>query len=104
MRTVLIDTFIVPGESRSAFVERARSVQGFIKTLPGFVEGFLYERTAGDGRTNFITTAVWESEELFEDAKNAVAEEFQRSGFNPKESLKALGIESERAVYLRTPY
>jgi heme-degrading monooxygenase HmoA len=104
MEKILVDTFIVPQESRSAFLERARKAQGFIKTLPGFVEGFLHEKTEGTSRTNFMSMAVWESEEAFDNAKKAVASEFQRSGFNPQESLKTLKIESERAVCWRTPY
>lgn len=44
MEIVLIDTFVVPQESRAAFLEGARKVQSFIRTLPGFVEGFLYEK------------------------------------------------------------
>ena len=44
METILIDEFIVPEESRAAFLEAARKTQSLIKTLPGFVEGFLYEK------------------------------------------------------------
>ena len=40
MEKVLVDAFIVPEESREAFLEGARRVQRFLKTLPGFVEGF----------------------------------------------------------------
>jgi heme-degrading monooxygenase HmoA len=104
MQKVLIDTFVVPPESQSKFLERTRTVQSFLKTLPGFVEGFLYERTDGPSRFNFVTTAVWESEAAFENAKKAVAAEFQRLGFNPQEIVKKLGIETERAVCNRAPY
>jgi hypothetical protein len=51
-----------------------------------------------------VTTAVWESEAAFENAKKAVAAEFQRLGFNPQEMVKKLGIETERAVCNRAPY
>jgi len=104
MQTVLIDTFIVPEESQAAFLERSRTVQRFLKTLPGFVEGFLYEKTSGDGRHNFITTAVWESDAAYENAKKAVAAEFQRLGFNLDDTRKKLRIEAERAVFSRSPY
>jgi peptide methionine sulfoxide reductase MsrB len=69
MEKVLIDTFIVPEESKAEFLEGARKVERFIGTLPGFVEGFLYEKKDGESRCNFLTTAVWESEEAFEIAK-----------------------------------
>jgi heme-degrading monooxygenase HmoA len=104
MEKVLIDTFVVPEESKAAFLERARKVQRFIRTLPGFVEGFLYEKKDGESHHNFVTTAVWESEEAFENAIRAVAIEFQKQGFNREEATKTLKIESVRSTYERSPY
>jgi heme-degrading monooxygenase HmoA len=104
MQKVLIDTFTVPEESKSAFLERAQKVQRFLKTLPGFVEGFLYEQTDGQTRFNFVTTAVWEDEEAYENAHKAVAAEFAKTGFTRQETQRALKIESERGIYSRTPY
>ena len=104
MEKVLIDAFVVPEESKAAFLEGARQAQSFLRTLPGFVEGFLYEKQDGESRNNFFTTAVWKDEEAFENAKNAVAAEFQRRGFNPQERRKALKIEMVRSTYERTPY
>jgi|ERR1700730_7960215 heme-degrading monooxygenase HmoA len=74
------------------------------RTLPGFVEGFLYEKKDGESRHNFLTTVVWENEEAFENAKRAVAIEFQKQGFNPQETTKTLKIESVRSTYERSPY
>jgi len=104
MQKVLIDTFIVPDESKSTFLERSRHVQAFLRTLPGFVEGFLHEKVDGAGRFNVVTTAVWESDAAYENARKLAAEEFQRTGFNPQETMKQLRIEVERAVYTRSPY
>jgi heme-degrading monooxygenase HmoA len=87
-----------------SFLERAHEVQNLLKTLPGFVEGFLYEKKDGESRYNYMTTAVWENEEVFENAKRAVATEFKKQGFDPQETRKKLKIESERAVYERSPY
>jgi heme-degrading monooxygenase HmoA len=60
VQKVLIDLFVVPEESRSEFLKAAHSAQNFIKTLPGFVEGFLYEKQDGGSRYNVATTAVWQ--------------------------------------------
>jgi hypothetical protein len=51
-----------------------------------------------------MTTAVWENEEAFENAKKAVAAEFKKQGVDPREATKKLNIESVRAVYERSPY
>ena len=104
MQKVLIDVFVVPKESKSTFLDRSRQVQEFLRTLPGFVEGFLHEKIEGSGRFNVVTTAVWESEAAYEYAKKATAGEFKKTGFNPQEMMKRLKIEVERAVYHRSPY
>lgn len=104
MEKVLVDASIVPEESRAEFLEGARRVQRFLKTLPGFVEGFLLERTDGESRYNFLTTAVWKDGDAFESAKRAVAQEFKRQGYDPVETRKKLKIESTRSAYERSPY
>ena len=104
MQKVLIDAFVVPHESKSEFLDRSRQVQAFLRTLPGFVEGFLHERVEGNGRFNVVTTAVWESEAAYENARKSTTEEFQKVGFNPQETMKKLKVEVERAVFSRSPY
>jgi heme-degrading monooxygenase HmoA len=104
MEIVLIDKFVVPEESRPEFLEAVHLSSGFLRTLPGFVEGFVYEKTDGDSRYNIMTTAVWADAEAFQNAKKAVAAEFQKRGFNPPEIMKKLRVEIERAVFNRSPY
>ena len=104
MEKVLIDELIVPEESKAAFLEGARKVQSFIRTLPGFVEGFIYEKKDGESPHNFLTTAVWESEEALENAKTAVAVEFKKRGYDPQETAKRLKVVRLRSTYERSPY
>ena len=104
MQIILVDKINVPAESKATFLERAYRVQRFIKTLPGFVEGFLYEKEAGESAHNYMTTAVWESEEAFQNAQKLVAAEYKKQGFNPQEFRNQLGITSERDVYKRSAY
>lgn len=104
METVLVDTFTVPAGARSVFLTRARRMQSFIKTLPGFVEGFLYEPLDTESQHHILTIAVWESTAAFEAAKQAVAAENQRQGVNPQALNQQLGIEFTRVLYERSPY
>jgi heme-degrading monooxygenase HmoA len=104
MEVVLIDKFSVPEESKGEFLEAVRSSATFLRALPGFVEGFVYERTDGESRHNVVTTAVWKDEEAFQNAKKSAAEEFKRVSFNPPEIMKKLNVEIERGVYRRSPY
>jgi len=104
MEIVVIDTFVVPGESRTAFLETSGAIQAVIKTLPGFVEGYIYERTAGDARHNLVTTAVWTDEDAFEGAKKEIPARLRALGINPQETMKALDVHLERGLYTRLPY
>jgi len=104
MEVVLIDKFIVPDESKATFLAEVRKSSGFLRTLPGFVEGYVYESTDGGRRHNVVTTAVWQNEEAFQSAKKSAAVEFQRIGFDPPEIMKKLKVEIERGVYRRSPY
>ena len=72
--------------------------------MPGFVEGFVYEKTDGESRHNVLTTAVWLDEEAFQNARKSAAEGFKKIGCTPAEIMKNLNVEIERAVYRRSPY
>jgi heme-degrading monooxygenase HmoA len=104
VEVVLMDKFVVPDESKAAFLTEVRKSAAFLRTLSGFVEGFVYESTDGGSRHNIVTTAVWKDEDAFQNAKKSAAEEFQRIGFNPSEIMKMLKVEIERGVYRRSPY
>ena len=104
MEVVLIDKFIVPEESKAAFLAEVRKSSAFLRTLPGFVEGFVYESIDGGNRHNVVTTAVWKDEEAFQNAKKSAAEGFRKIGFNPPEIMKNLKVEIEKGVYRRSPY
>lgn len=100
----MIDTFVVPEDSKARFLEEVRKSAAFLRTLPGFVEGFICEKTDGGSRNDVVTTAIWKDEEAFQNAKASAAEGFKKVGFNPAESMKDLKIEMGRAVYRRSPY
>ncbi len=104
MEVVLIDKFIVPEQSKDAFLEAVRRSAAFLRTLPGFVEGFVYEKRDGESQHNVVTTAVWKDEEAFQNAKKSAAEGFKMIGFNPPEIMKSLRVQIERAVYRRSAY
>jgi hypothetical protein len=104
VQIVLIDAFVVPDESKAAFLETSRAIQDVLKRLPGFVEGFLHEKRAGDRRYDIVTTAVWEDEKAFENAKRVIPMRLQKSNINPGARMKALNVQIERGVYTRSSY
>src|SRR4051794_35168368 len=65
---VLIDSLFVPESSMEAFLQRVPQSAQILKTLPGFIDGFVYEKKSGDTDVNIVTTAVWRDEKAFENA------------------------------------
>src|SRR5215469_8708475 len=98
MEVVLIDTFVVPEESKARFLEEIKKSSTFLRTLPGFVEGWVYEKTDGASSSNVVTTAVWKDEQAYAEARKAAVEAFDRIGFHPQEIMKDLHIQMDRAV------
>ena len=104
MEKVLIDQFIVPEPALAEFLDAVRKLPPFLRTLPGFVEGYIYQKKSGPGRYNVITTAVWASEDAYLAARKAAEAEYRRLNFNPQEIIGRLGVQMERAEYDRTSY
>ena len=104
MEIVLIDAFAVPEESKPALLETSRAVQNVLKTLPGFVEGFVYEKRTGDGHHNVVTTTVWKDESAFENARNVVPARLRELGIDTAGRMKALNVQIERGVFTRSAY
>ena len=94
MEIVLIDKFIVPEESKDAFLEAVRRSAAFLRTLPGFVEGFVYEKRDGESQHNVVTTAVWKDEQAFQNARKSAVEGFKKIGFDPPEIMKSLKVQN----------
>ena len=64
----------------------------------------LIEKTNGDSEYNFITMAVWESEEAFANAGRAIWAAFQKEGFNPQEAHEKLRVKRIQSEYTRAAY
>ena len=104
METILIDQFLVPQAAVAEFLERVHFSASIVKSRPGFVEGYVYQRAVDDAQVNVITTAVWASESAMQDARKSIADEFTRIGFDPPAIMQRLGVQMQRASYHRSPY
>lgn len=94
-----VDKFVVPTEARSEFLSRVRDTHALLKTLPGFVQDWIFEQTGGPGRFNLVTTVEWSSQDAIERAKADVSALHQRTGFNAGELMARLGITADVGVY-----
>jgi heme-degrading monooxygenase HmoA len=98
-RVYRVDHFRVPDAAYGEFLGRLRETHRFLRTLPGFIEDRVLEKTDGPGRFNFVTMAVWESAAAVAAAKSAVTAWRATTGFDPQEMLARLGIEADFASY-----
>lgn len=104
MEKVLIDLFVVPEENLAQFMEAVRTTTPFLRSLPGYVEGWIYTKKSESGAYNVVTTAVWADEEAYLAAKQAAQEEYRRIDFNPQDVIKKLGVQMERGEFSREAY
>ena len=78
MEIVLIDTFVVPDESKAEFLETSRAIQDVLKRLPGFVEGFLQSRCMRTGRVWAKVATIAGSLRRHENAVGAIPDGWSR--------------------------
>jgi len=101
MKQVLIDRFTVPSGAVTEFLNRMKINRQFIRQQPGFVEDNAYRQIGGDGEYHFVTVAVWESAGAINNARQAVAAEYKREGFDMPAMIARLQIKMDRAIYER---
>lgn len=99
MKHILIDKITVPRSSLPEFIRRMSINRKFIKTLPGFIEDNVYQSTGNTDMLQYVTVAIWESEDAIQKAKNAVQAEYRRENFDMPAMLARLGIKIDRGIY-----
>jgi AraC-like DNA-binding protein len=65
MEIVVIDSLVVPEESKERFLQRVHQTAEVLKKVPGFVEGYVHEKKSGESDVNIVTAAVWKDVEHF---------------------------------------
>jgi heme-degrading monooxygenase HmoA len=94
-----IDKFKVPKSARNEFIQGMQITHQLLRTLPGFIQDFVFEQISGVGEFNFVTVVVWKSANALESAKSAVMAKHEEIGFNPKELFSRLEIKADLANY-----
>lgn len=94
-----IDKFLVPSAGIAEFKQRVAANRRFIKTLPGFIADAAYEYFDEQHNLVYVTIAQWENKAAVASAKEQVAAEYKRTGFDMPAMIKRLGISMDRGVY-----
>lgn len=94
-----IDKFTVPDPARAEFIDKVCITHELLKTLPGFIQDFVFEQIGGPGTFNFVTMAVWENADALEVAKRVVLAKHEEIGLKPDEMFERLKIKADVAIY-----
>ncbi|HET9155764.1 MAG TPA: antibiotic biosynthesis monooxygenase family protein [Myxococcaceae bacterium] len=98
-----IDVFAVPDSARSEFQAAMTRNLAFLRTRPGFRGHEVFERTAGPGRYDVVTVAVWESQAAMDRAAAGVRDYYREIGFDPAHFMAERGIAGEVATFRAVP-
>lgn len=96
---VFIDKFVIPPSGKNEFLDRMTINRNFIRNLDGFIRDDVYERTDDSGNIIVMTIAIWENEEVLDQAKKRVQKKYQEEKFDMKEMFDRLNITMERNTY-----
>ncbi len=94
-----IDKFIVPAAAREEFLVNVMMTHKVLEAQDGFIGHEVLEQIAGPGEFNFVTIARWESADVVERVKAAVAAAHKAANFDPQAMFARLGIRADIASY-----
>ena len=100
-RVYRVDNFSVPGQARSAFLDKVQKTHEALREVEGFVQDFILEQTAGPSEFNVVTIVVWESAKAVERARDAVAARHREMNFDPREMYAKLEIKANVGTYTK---
>ncbi|MBB3655252.1 heme-degrading monooxygenase HmoA [Rhizobium sp. BK650] len=94
-----VDKFVVPAAAREEFLVNVMRTHKVLEAQDGFIGHEVLEQIAGPGEFNFVTIARWESADVVERVKAAVATAQRAANFDPQEMFARLGIRADIASY-----
>ena len=100
--SVFIDKIVVPAAHTTEFVTRMKETQQFLHTLRGFISQTTYQRTDADGNSVFLSATVWQDKAAIDNAQEALAAEYKRTGFDRAAYNKKMNIIREGGDIYKT--
>jgi heme-degrading monooxygenase HmoA len=94
-----VDKFVVPAAAREEFLVNVMMTHKLLEAQDGFIDQKVLEQVAGPGEFNFVTIAQWESADVVERVRAAVAAAHKAANFDPQQMFARLGIRADMASY-----
>jgi hypothetical protein len=98
-----INNFIVPQDSREAFLSLVASTHGVVRRQPGFVRDLVLERQSGPGQFDIVTLIEFSSTEVVPQVTQALADFDAQTGVDRAAVRTELGVASDMAGYKSLP-
>jgi len=92
-----VDSFTVPRVAREPFLERLETIRQLLEGAEGCLQNLVLEQSTEDETARFVTIVEWRDRDAFLAAKEHVAAEYRKTGFDPQEFMRRLGVSAVMA-------
>jgi hypothetical protein len=96
---IVVGKIEVPGKSIEAFRKQMHVTPNYLKKLPGFVTGEMYEMTDDSGTLHVLSVTTWEDEKSYKNAQQKLTEYYKEISFDRMAFREKLNITADYALY-----
>jgi heme-degrading monooxygenase HmoA len=100
---IVVGKIEVPQKSIEAFRKQLHVTPNYLKKLPGFVTGEMYEMTDDSGTLHVLSITTWDNQSSFDNAQKKLAAFYKEINFDRMAFREKLNITADYALYVETP-
>lgn len=98
-KKIVIGKIDVPKKSIEAFRKQVYVTPNYLKKLPGFVTGEMYEMTDDAGTLHVMSITTWDNEQSYTNAQKKLADYYKEINFDRMAFREKLQITADYALY-----
>ncbi len=98
---IVVGKIVVPKNSIEAFRKQLPVTPNYLKTLPGYVKGEMFEMTDDGGSLHVLSIVVWDSEESYQNAQQKLTEYYKEIKFDRMAFREKLNIIADYSLYIK---
>jgi heme-degrading monooxygenase HmoA len=99
---IVVGKIEVPGTSIEAFRKQVHVTPNYLKKLPGFVSGEMYEMTDDSGVLHVLSVTTWVDDASYKNAQQKLAEYYKEINFDRMAFREKLNITADYALYVQS--
>jgi hypothetical protein len=99
---IVVGKIEVPGKSIEAFRKQMHVTPNYLKKLPGFVSGEMYEMTDDSGVLHVLSITTWVDDASYKNAQHKLTEYYKEISFDRMAFREKLEIAADYALYAET--